>query len=885
MKRLIVICLAALLAGGAFNYLRPGAHAAHAYVGQGLKTQATNSATGDLAQDPPTGQDQQAGGRQGFGRGGQQSAEPQPYERVITKDAKTMVGVFTVHRIKDKLYYEIPRNELDKEFLWVSLIAKTTEGAGQGGQAAGNRVVRWERRDNKVYLRSIDYSIVATDPDAPIAKAVAAANNDTIIAAFNVEAIGKDDAPVIDVTRLFVTEVPEFSPRTRIGARGFDASRSFLERAVAYPENVEVEATQTFTSPPDTAQPFGGGRPTGPAGQQQGMRTGSATVLMHYSMVKLPEKPMMPRFFDSRVGYFTVNQLDYSRDEQKAPRNQLITRWRLEKKDPNAALSEPIKPIVYYVDPATPKKWVPAIKKAIECWQVAFEAAGFKNAIIAKDAPTPQEDPNWSPDDSRYSVVRWLPSTTENAVGPHISDPRTGEILNADIQLYHNVMNLARDWYFIQVSPLDPRAQKLPLPDDLMSDLITYVVAHEVGHTLGFQHNMKASSEYTIEQIRDPKWVAKNGHTPSIMDYSRFNYVAQPEDNIPVKDLIPKIGPYDIWATKWGYAPIPGAKTPDDEKKTLDSWAREQDKTPWLRFSTADNAGSDPGDETEAVGDADAVKATELGLKNLLRVSDYLLPATTHEGESYDELKEMYNRMMGQWATELTHVTQVVGGFDSQEKHGGQAGVRFELVPKERQAEAVKFLNDNAFTTPKWAINTEILRRIEPVGTLDRIATDQQRILNSLMNNNRLKRLIEQAAIDGPKAYQPTQFFADVRNGIWKELISGPVVIDPYRRNLQRNYVELLGDKLNGSGNQAVDDDARALIRGELEAISQMITAALPRATDKTTHLHLDDMKDQIAKELDPKFATPAAAPGQGPGGGAGRRRNVDVDRNWEYYF
>src|SRR5882724_12487085 len=399
MKRLIVFCLTALLAGGAYNFLRPAVHA------QVSQTPASNT----TLQDPPVGQDQPVG-RPGTQRGGQQSTEPQPYDRVITKDAKSMEGIFTVHRIKDKLYYEIPKSQLNKEFLWVSLIAKTTEGAGQGGQAAGNRVIRWERRDNKVLLKSIDYAIVA-DAESPIAKAVEAANNDTIIMAFNIEAFGKDDAPVIDVTRLFASEVPEFSARTRIGARGFDASRSFLERAVAFPQNVEVEATHTFTSPPEAAAIPTGGRPG--AGGPPSMRPGSATVLMHYSMVKLPEKPMQARLFDSRVGYFTVNQMDYSLDEQKAPRRQLITRWRLEKKDPSAALSEPVKPIIYYIDPATPKKWRPAIKRAIEDWQVAFEAAGFKNAIIAKEAPTPQEDPNWSPEDSRFSVVRWLPSATE----------------------------------------------------------------------------------------------------------------------------------------------------------------------------------------------------------------------------------------------------------------------------------------------------------------------------------------------------------------------------------------------------------------------------------------------------------------------------------------
>ena len=827
---------------------------------------APRSEANNSPQDPPSppagGTGQERPGRQ------EQSPEPRPYERVITKDAKSDEGVFTIHTIKDKVYYEIPKSELGKEFLWVSQIAKTTLGVGYGGQAAGNRVVRWERKGNRILLRNIVYDVVA-DPKLPVSRAVQAANNDTIIMAFNIEAFGKDDAAVIDVTRLFTTEVTELSARTRLRARGFDAARSFVEKTKSFPTNIEVEVSQTYTSPPEATPGGGGGGPQpqpAPNPFAQGMRAGTnATVVMHYSMVKLPEHPMMPRLFDDRVGYFTVRKTDYGTDEQRAAQRTYITRWRLEKKDPSAELSEPIKPIVYYVDPATPTKWVSWIKKGIEDWQPAFEAAGFKNAIIAKEAPSKAEDPYWDPEDARYSVIRYLPSTIENASGPHVSDPRTGEILESDIQYYHNVMNLQRDWYFLQVGPLDPRAKKLPLPDDLMGRLVEYVIAHEVGHTLGFQHNMKASATYPADKIRNAEWLRTMSHTPTLMDYSRFNYVAQPEDNIPVEDLIPKIGPYDKWATMWGYKPIPGAKSPEDEKKTLDEWARVQDSKPYLRFSTADARGSDPGENTEAVGDADAIASTALGIKNLKRVADMLLPATTTAGEPFDDLEELYARMLGQWTIELNHVTGIVGGFNSQQKHYGQDGVRFVIVPKDRQMAAVRFLNENAFATPSWAVKADILRRIEPAGALARVNAAQERILNSLLSNTRFDRLVEQEALDGTAAYKPAEFMSDVRKGIWSELEGGPVRIDVYRRNLQNSYIDLLSNKLNVR--PAVTDDYRALIKAELRDLSTALAAAMPRASDRQTRAHLADARDQIAKALDPRFAAPAPAAPQNPFG------------------
>ncbi|MGH7620133.1 MAG: zinc-dependent metalloprotease, partial [Gemmatimonadaceae bacterium] len=533
--------------------------------------------------------------------------------------------------------------------------------------------------------------------------------------------------------------------------------------------------------------------------------------------------------------------------------------------------------------------------KAIEDWQPAFEAAGFSHAIIAKDAPT--NDPDWSPEDARYSVVRWLPSTTENASGPNIHDPRSGEILNAHIQFYHNVQNLARTWYFTQAAANDPRARTFPFPDSLMGRLLEYVLAHEVGHTIGFQHNMKASSEYPIDSIRNADFLRRMGHVSTLMDYSRFNYVVQPEDHIPPELLIPKIGPYDIWATHWGYAPI---KTPtgvvqagmkktgaeeiagaEAEEATLDKWARDQDSKPWLRFSTSGAFGSDPGDETEAVGDMDPVRATELGFKNLHRNMQWIEGATVKPNEDFEVLSELYNRQVGQYRTELGHVANLVGGMNSQEKYGDQPGERFTPVPKARQAQAMKFIADNGFQTPTWLIDTDILRKIEPDGEVTRIVNAQSSLINSLLNDAKLTRLIENEALaKGGTEYTLTEMLSDLRHGVFTELYgSGPLKIDVYRRGLQRAYLTDVANKINppaaaaaaggrggGGGGRgganapaANTGEIKSMLRGELKALDAEVAAAQKRATDVPTKRHLDDMRQQISHVLKP---SPAASGG-----------------------
>ena len=760
---------------------------------------------------------------------------------MITPGARTQRGLFSVHQVGDRLYFEIPTRELGKDQL---IVAR----AAAGTATSADRVVRWDRSANRVFLRQVDYNVVA-DTTLPIYRSVAAQTLGPIIAAFNVEAYGPDSAPVVDATKLYTTNVTEF-----VGVQQISPDRSFVEMVAAYPTNIEVEATQTgvaAVAAPGT--PPGGARPT-------------ATVVMHWSMLRLPDEPMMPRLHDPRVGFISTSRFDYGRPEHRAVTRRYIHRFRLVKKDPAAAVSEPVQPIVFWIDPATPQWLVPWVKAGVEDWQPAFEEAGFRNAIVAREAPTVAEDPHWSIHDARNSMIYWHASPIQNATGGQTVDPRTGEIIKAEVNMYHNIQNVLTATYFTQASPLDPRAQQLPLPDSLMGRLVEYVVAHETGHAIGFPHNMKSSSMYPVDSLRKRGFLQRmGGHVATLMDYSRFNYVAQPEDSIPVSLLIPGVGPYDKFAVRWGHAPIPGAKTPDDERPTLDRWARAQDTVPWFRYETADSP-NDPGDLTEAVGDENAVKAGTLALKNLERVANSLLTVAEKPGEDYTLLRSLYGNVVAQWGLYMSHVAAVVGGAESQEKLG--TGERFFPLGQARQREAVQFLTANAFTAPAYFTRPEILRRIEAEGVLTRIRQAQVGVLNSLVSESRLNRLIEYEALAARSgdAYTVGELLRDLRAGVWSELSAPNVKIDVYRRNLQRGYIEAIerqvsppaptpgpGAATAGPPSSRFATDARPLLRGHLVELDRAVQNALSRTRDDVTRLHLQDVRLQIDNILNPR--------------------------------
>lgn len=821
--------------------------------GPGSSQPAPSGATSPAT--PGTGTGPAAPSQAPTGGPGGPAPAPRPYRQVITDRARSDSGLFLVHQVGERWYYEIPVAMYDKEMLLVTRTSKVNLPGTFGGEEENEGVVRWQRQGDRILLRYVAYNNVAAD-SLPIATAVKISNFEPVLQAFAIAAFKPDSsAVVIDITPMLTTDVPVLGlaqqRRTQYQVRALDGPRSYVVSIKSYPTNIEARHVLTYSA---------GQAPTS-------SETGTISVEMNQSMVLLPERPMMPRLMDNRVGYFGVQQTDYGLPAQRSEVRRYISRWRLEPKDPAAfargELVDPVKPIVYYIDPATPLQWRSCLKDGVNDWQKAFEAAGFRNAIFGRDAPTPAQDPEFSLDDARYSVIRYFASPIQNAYGPHVADPRSGEILESHIGWYHNVMTLLRNWHLIQTAAINPGAQRTRFEEALMCRLIRFVSAHEVGHTLGLPHNMKASSSYPVDSLRSASFTRRMNTAPSIMDYARFNYVAQPGDTGVA--LMPGIGIYDTYAIRWGYRPIPGATSPDAEKPTLDRWIREHENDPHYRFG--DPSGVDPSAQTEDLGD-DGVRASNYGMANLKRIVPQLRTWTAGPGENYDELRELYNQVIGQWGRYAGHVTTIVGGVNEVRKASDQTGVIYATVPKPRQQAAMAWLAQNVFTTPTWIIDGEILGRLENNGIVERVRARQVASLNSIFDFQRMGRLIEQEARLGNQTYTLTELFRDTRAAVWGDLAGGPTP-DTYKRNLQRGYI----DRMNFLMTQEApappanippqflalfprmnvsQSDIRALARAELELLERQTTAAAGRASNPLIRAHYRDAAVRIGRVLDP---------------------------------
>lgn len=781
---------------------------------------------------------------------------PKPYKEVITAKAKTKEGLFKVHQIEDKYFYEIPDSLLGRDMLMVVRIAKTADGIGYGGENTNNLMVRWEKNNDDILLKVVSVNNYAAD-SLPIAMAVKASNLEPILQKFAIKSRGTDSTGiVIEATDLFTKDNQALGlqrgRRTQYKVSRLDNERSYISHVHTYPINVEARYVLTYAAaePPSNSS------------------TGLITLEMNASMILLPKEPMKQRLADRRVGWFSRSYVDYGSDAQKASSRRYLDRWRLEVKPEDmekfkrGELVEPVKQIVYYIDPATPKQWVPYLKQGVEDWQKAFEAAGFKNAIIAKEAPTPEEDPTWSTEDARFSVIRYFASDIQNAYGPHVSDPRSGEILESHIGWYHNVMNLLRNWFFIQTAAINPDARSVQFSDEVMGRLIRFVSAHEVGHTFGLPHNFASSVAYPVEKLRDPAFTKEFGTAPSIMDYARFNYIAQPEDK--GVSLMPDVGPYDKYAIMWGYRPIPEANTPEEEQPILDQWILDKKGDPMYRYGRQGNS-YDPTTQSEDLGD-NAIKASEYGIKNLQRIMPNLMEWTAEENKpfkDYADLEEMYGQVIGQFNRYMGHVRTNVGGVMEIYKSSGQGDAVYTHTSKEMQKSAVDFLNKQLFATPSWMMDEEIIARIGDFGALERIRTIQVTTLNGILEWGRLGRVIENEALNGNEAYKITELFDDLRKGIWTELSAGRT-IDVHRRALQRAHIERLELLLTGNeptltaqfrqfaGPQinASQSDIRPMARGELKTLQTQIRGAIGRTSDRMSKLHLEDALARIEKIL-----------------------------------
>ena len=764
------------------------------------------------------------------------------YAEVITDEAVTDEGLFTVHRVNEDYYFEIPFSRLGDDLLLVTRIAKIPAELGGGYLNAGSKtnqqLVNWNRVNDAIHLTSISYDAVA-DTSLPINISVLNNNYAPVIMAFDIATFSPDStAAVIQVNDLFTTDVQAITGLSRplrksYEVRNLDKSRSFISRMASYPENVEVRHDMTFVA----------------ANPPSNSRTGTISMQMSQSMYLLPEEPMQPRLHDERVGWFTVSQVDYGSDALKADEKEYIKRWEMVPSDMAAyergELVEPVEPIVYYLDPATPEKFRPYFREGIEDWQQAFEAAGFKNAIVAREAPSAEEDPDWSPEDSRYSVVRYVASTTRNAIGPSVVDPRSGQIIESDIIWYHNHLRSYRNRYLLETGAANPSARSLDTPDEEIGEMMRRVISHEVGHALGLPHNMKASYAYPTDSLRSATFTNKWGLASTIMDYTRYNYVAQPGDE-GVR-WVRMLGPYDSYAINWGYRYIPDISSPEQEKEILNEWIADKKGDPMYLFGG--RSSSDPSSQTESVGD-DPVKASTYGMKNLRIVANNLADWTTRPGQDYSDLKELYGEFLGVWSRYAAHVTANIGGVYERLQTTDESGDTYTHLSSEEQRRAMRFLNEEVFNSPDWLMPRRIVANIGASGIINRMRDLQSRQLNNLLREDRLERLIENETLNGDEAYAATEMLEDLREGLWKEALAGRA-IDVYRRNLQRAHVERLEELMMDDADNP--SDVGALARSELKNIEALAGRSARRYQDGLVKYHLQEIVADIQQSLEAK--------------------------------
>ena len=792
---------------------------------------------------------------------------PKSFKEFITKKAVTQKGVFTVHLQDDKFYFDIQDSLLGRELIAVTRYAKVAGGARKyGGEQVNEQTIQFEKGpNNRIFMRVVSL-ISRADSTQTIAKAVKNSYLDPIVAAFDVKAYGKDStSSIIDVTDFFKGDNQAVSLSTfekrNFNLSGLASDRSYIETIKSYPINIEVKTVKTYNaSSPMPGSPAGGSFIPAAA------NAGAVTFELNTSILLLPKTPMGRRLFDSRVGYFADNFVEYSDDQQKVKNQVFAVRYRLEPKPQDlekykrGELVEPIKPIVYYVDPATPKKWVPYLIAGVNDWNIAFEKAGWKNAIVGKEWPN---DSTMSLEDARFSVIRYFASDIENAYGPQVHDPRSGEILESHVGWYHNVMSLVHDWYMVQTAAVDPAARKMHFDDELMGNLIRFVSSHEIGHTLGLRHNMGSSSKTPVEKLRDKTWVEANGHTASIMDYARFNYVAQPEDKIAQSGLFPRIGDYDKWAIQWGYT-YTGENDAQADRKINNKWIVDNlSKNPRVWFG-GEGRNDDPRAQTEDLGD-NSMLASEYGIKNLKRIIVNLPEWTKEEGDRYENLSQMYGQVVGQFSRYMGHVLRNVGGVQETFKSVEEKGDVYTPTTVATQKQAMQFFHTQLFTTPKWLMDASILNKFANPASNERVQTIQTSILKSLLDKGRLYRITTSQTRFGASSYALNEMMDDLRKGLFSDVSKA----DIYRRNLQKTFVSQLDEMLNPSASAAsaaagmirigvpsVDVENTDLVseaKAQLKKLAASLQAAKVTATDANAVNHINDLQDRIKQALDPK--------------------------------